>query len=1287
MSTSFKKLSSRLHWCNVSVRAQQVFGVDINEKDQKLPVVVRKVIEYFDLKGLDSPKTFDFDSSDQSVEKYLKSRFDLGEGEEIDINAIPKPSFVMNLLKQYLIELPHPLISLEVQECFYAAWGVYEKTGNIDTLKKAMYLMPKVHFLVLRVVCKLLFTATELREKNNTTSEKLAYQFAPILLHSTQTSHLSASLAKDPTRAVRVINLLITQFPSIFPSDCQVLKEFHRLGPLLEDRINKTQGRENSSSYLRNRSPFPSKILDVHYILEQFPKIAFRSSSTDNFVRRTKPGKRVVVTHRYTNTFSCWSSTRELFKAERHSNFYAFKTDQNTYFSVGYDGAVYNKDLPSDSSDGQNGESFLSTNELFEIEMYGNFISLKSVATNGYVVIASSDASLITTPSYLNSREVFLLNIKVAIKSQRYKYLSSQDDKTISGNYRYKSLWEMCLIQPESPGLCSISCVPSYNPHSTPKHSYWSAGTDGSILASAQRVDCQNELFMLTCLEDFSFSITTCYKTIVKASNDPNAKLITVAHPVKIPDDCIFQIIPLNVSHQELTKKLPGKFCLRNAAISPPRTPTIFIGSRKRNNHKSENNISLSPPPSTPSARSQSESKILSPKTKNFSQLNLTDNIATRAEKSFNITPPMSNSSKNTNTSVGLSNSFNLTPKSPVLTRPRADVSPRLVRSANASCPIVTLEINLIDRSNDEEEIIISSQRNRSSSVLEVCEENGPLPDYVVKSFERTNVNFVSILNLSHSTVSDIKSHRERTLTLSGYSSDTKNRILAARVYLREYYTNLLSYLYKRQSRINKMESFLKEKSNSESEKEKIRSKHFHSETEILRMKRIKTSMAHFQILSLIGQGGYGKIYLCRKKDTKEILAVKRMKDVKSALTSQNKIMARIKTERDVLAKSPINSPWLVHLAYSFQDDRFLYLAMEYVPGGNLRTLLETVGTLEEHHAKFYLAEMMLCVDVLHQMGYIHRDLKPDNFLIDKTGHLKLSDFGLSKYGLKEKAYVIKQNIGSRIQTDDGELDGFNPKQRTLQRQFSFVGTPDYIAVEVITGDGYDFTVDWWSLGVIFYEMLTGIVPFHGNTVEEIFHRARNYHLEHPTDLGFPVEGDTDLEDGGEYVISKEAWLLVQNLLCDSSSRIGKNGLSDFKKLSIFDDIDWKNLRAAKPPFIPELESEEDTTYFETQSVDEDGTSSVRSEIESRRASDFKPGIESRAKSRPKPSPNRQGSRRKSAEEGGCIEDGPEQRVVLVNTPQGVRHKFIGFSFNRKLASFADLENPNREEMIDLTSE
>jgi len=408
-------------------------------------------------------------------------------------------------------------------------------------------------------------------------------------------------------------------------------------------------------------------------------------------------------------------------------------------------------------------------------------------------------------------------------------------------------------------------------------------------------------------------------------------------------------------------------------------------------------------------------------------------------------------------------------------------------------------------------------------------------------------------------------------------SEETRNRVIATQKYVFEYYFNLLTYIKERRDRVSQVEEYIKRSELSVEEQYTLRKQHFRKETNLLRMRRVRMRIEHFQVLALIGQGAFGKIFLCRKQDTKEILALKKMP--KSSLQLRNKA-THIRTERDVLAKSYI-SPWLVHLVYSFQDEKNLYLAMEYVPGGDVRTLLTNLGCLEEHQARFYICEMALAVTALHKFGYIHRDLKPDNFLVTQHGHIKLADFGLSKRGAKSQWMdTFKLDLSqARRQLGPRQLSFHQRRQRRKRsRVFSLVGSPNYIAVEVLRGKGYSYEVDWWSLGVILYEMVVGMPPFYGESPEEVFVNLWNYEQT----LQFPelLPGEPGYEEGGNnQLMSDTCWKLVQQLICEPVERICDP--AGLRSNAFFAGFEWDRLMELEPPFEPCLEDEADTSYFE----------------------------------------------------------------------------------------------------------
>ena len=215
-----------------------------------------------------------------------------------------------------------------------------------------------------------------------------------------------------------------------------------------------------------------------------------------------------------------------------------------------------------------------------------------------------------------------------------------------------------------------------------------------------------------------------------------------------------------------------------------------------------------------------------------------------------------------------------------------------------------------------------------------------------------------------------------------------------------------------------------------------------------------------FEPLSIIGRGAFGEVRVCRQKTTGNIVAIKKMK--KSEMQNKNQLIHLI-TEKEILTN---NNPWIVKLKYSFQDDYYLYLVMDYLPGGDLMNLLMKKNILTEDEARFYTAELILAVDSIHKLNCIHRDIKPDNILIDKRGHIQLSDFGLCKIS-EEKFFPItlkKNNNSNNDKNEENENNfiktHYNKNDKLIA--FSTVGTPDYIAPEVFEQNGYGNEVDWW---------------------------------------------------------------------------------------------------------------------------------------------------------------------------------------------------------------------------------
>ncbi|KAI9711589.1 MAG: hypothetical protein M1820_002154 [Bogoriella megaspora] len=402
-------------------------------------------------------------------------------------------------------------------------------------------------------------------------------------------------------------------------------------------------------------------------------------------------------------------------------------------------------------------------------------------------------------------------------------------------------------------------------------------------------------------------------------------------------------------------------------------------------------------------------------------------------------------------------------------------------------------------------------------------------------------------------------------------------------LYFLDYYFDLLSYVHNRQ---NRLAAFQQDNpsppATDEEQYNENLTKYLGRERANLRKRRTRLRHGDFQILTQVGQGGYGQVYLAQKKDTREVCALKVMS--KKLLFKLDEVR-HVLTERDILTNA--TSDWLVKLLYAFQDDRSIYLAMEYVPGGDFRTLLNNTGVLHNKHARFYIAEMFCCVDALHQLGYIHRDLKPENFLVDSTGHMKLTDFGLAA-GFLAPAKIESMRVKLASVNDSATPAPFGvtpiEDRSTKQRQNdyrsmrtregaayakSIVGSPDYMAPEVLQGQEYDGTVDYWSLGCMLFEALAGYPPFAGATVDETWQNLKHWQKV----LRKPEYDDPN------YFLSKRTWDLITHLITTPRHRI-KN-LQEVKAHAYFMEVDWTQLRQQRPPFVPELDGETDAGYFD----------------------------------------------------------------------------------------------------------
>ncbi|CCE64443.1 hypothetical protein TPHA_0H02390 [Tetrapisispora phaffii CBS 4417] len=327
-----------------------------------------------------------------------------------------------------------------------------------------------------------------------------------------------------------------------------------------------------------------------------------------------------------------------------------------------------------------------------------------------------------------------------------------------------------------------------------------------------------------------------------------------------------------------------------------------------------------------------------------------------------------------------------------------------------------------------------------------------------------------------------------------------------------------------------------------------IRSKKLQAKIYHKRFCEIKVGPKSFEKVRLLGQGDIGKVYLVREKKTNKLFALKILS--KSEMIKRKKVR-RILTEQEILATS--DHPFIVTLYHTFQTKTYLYICMEYCMGGEFFRALQTRENkcISENAARFYASEVVAALEYLHLLGFIYRDLKPENILLHKSGHIMLADFDLSIQSQSDSEPVI-DSLTNNAYIDTKKIsEGF--------RTNSFVGTEEYIAPEVIRGNGHTTAVDWWTLGILVYEMLYGYSPFKGRNTNETF---SNIIKEQVSFQGH------DISKTGKDLIKK---LLIKNEI----KRLGsKQGAADIKSHPFFKNTQWSFLRNREPPLIPILTDE-----------------------------------------------------------------------------------------------------------------
>merc|ERR1712025_874129 len=406
-------------------------------------------------------------------------------------------------------------------------------------------------------------------------------------------------------------------------------------------------------------------------------------------------------------------------------------------------------------------------------------------------------------------------------------------------------------------------------------------------------------------------------------------------------------------------------------------------------------------------------------------------------------------------------------------------------------------------------------------------------------------------------------------------STETLDKANKAKEIIENYYSDLVRLKQERNDRLQKINNLLNQEKLSEEEKLKKRQHYVVKESEFLRMKRCKLSARDFIPLKVIGKGAFGEVRLVQKGDTGHVHAMKALR--KKEIVAKDQV-AHVKAERDMLVVA--DQDWVVKMYYSFQDEEMLYLVMEFLPGGDLMSLLMKRDTLPEDVSQFYVAEIALALQSIHQLGFIHRDIKPDNILLDSRGHVKLADFGLCT-GMKKShsTKYYKQLITNKSQNQDkspteptsqdpdllpkGKAESWRGRRRQLA--YSTVGTPDYIAPEVFSRDGYGTKCDWWSLGVVLYEMIYGYPPFASENPMTTYNNICNW----KKNLEFPPE----------IPISQCAESTIRSLLTSEDRRV--SSLEDMKDLPWLGNIDWGNIRDRPAAISVNIASIDDTSYFD----------------------------------------------------------------------------------------------------------
>ncbi|KAL9027883.1 MAG: hypothetical protein Q9196_003665 [Gyalolechia fulgens] len=433
------------------------------------------------------------------------------------------------------------------------------------------------------------------------------------------------------------------------------------------------------------------------------------------------------------------------------------------------------------------------------------------------------------------------------------------------------------------------------------------------------------------------------------------------------------------------------------------------------------------------------------------------------------------------------------------------------------------------------------------------------------------------------------------------YSPNVQKRGQALHALVEAFFKENITRARERNIRAQELEKALQDPALSQQDKDRKIDRMRKQEAQYLRFLRTKESPQNFSTVKIIGKGAFGEVKLVQRKTDAKIYALKSL--VKTEMFKKDQL-AHVRAERDILAES--DSPWVVKLHTTFQDPTYLYMLMEFLPGGDLMTMLIKYEIFSEDITRFYMAEIVMAIEAVHKLGYVHRDIKPDNILLDRLGHIKLTDFGLSTgfHPQHENSYYQQLLKGSSSKPKDnrasvnldqinltvsnrGQINTWRKSRRVMA--YSTVGTPDYIAPEIFIGDGYAFSCDWWSVGAIMFECLIGWPPFCAEDPHDTYRKIVNWRetLYFPEDIAL---GDT-------------ARHLICSLLCSAPNRLGtasgNNGASEIKAHEFFRGVAWDGLRKIRAPFEPRLNSNVDVSYFPTDEIDQtDHSAAYRAQID-----------------------------------------------------------------------------------------